>query len=91
MKELTVGDWSLQTWDFPYSLCKVFFTLKKSVFSQTPQKGSVGVKKLLNELKCRMKLIFQTTKPKKVLHLDTLSEPSPQNLFKFSTKPKKVL
>ena len=53
---LAVGDWSLQTWDFPYSLCKVFFTLKKSVFSQTLQKGSVGVKKLLNELKCRKML-----------------------------------
>ena len=44
-------------------LCAIFslvgksvpFTLKKNVLSRTPQKGSVDVKKLPDELKCRKK------------------------------------
>ena len=66
-------------------------TLKKSVFNVTLQNSFVDLKKLSNVLKGRKKLIFKSTKPKKVLHFDTLSESSPQNLLKLFTKPKKVL
>ena len=59
---------------------------KKKVFSQTPQKGSVDVKKRPNDLKCRKKLYKNSTKPIKVLHLDTAKEPSPRSFFKVSYK-----
>ena len=70
---------------------KSAYTEKKSALNETHQIGFVDLKKLHNELKCRKKLIFKSTKPKKVLHFDTLSESSPQNLLKLFTKPKKVL
>ena len=55
---------------FPYqnyihcSAFQFFHTLwKKKVLSRTPQKGSVDVKKLLDELKCRKKQLKKSTKP----------------------------
>ena len=63
---------------------------KKKLFSQTPQKGSVGVKKLPDELKRRKKK-KNSTKPKVVLHLDTATEPSLRNFFKFRTKPAELI
>ena len=38
-----------------YSIYKECYTLKKKLFSRTPQKGSVDIKKLPGELKCRKK------------------------------------
>ena len=35
--------------------------------------------------------IKNSTKPKKVLHLDTLSQPSPRNLFKFRRKKEQIV
>ena len=35
-------------------------------------------------------MIKNSTEPKKVLHLDTISKPSPRNFFKFRTQPKKA-
>ena len=66
------------------------FTEKKSALNETHQNGFVDLKKLPSELKCGKKLKFKYTEPYKILHLDTLSESSPRNLFKFPTKPKKV-
>ena len=36
---------------------------KKKLFSRTPQKGSVDIKKLPDELKCRKKQFKKSTKP----------------------------
>ena len=62
---------------------------KSSALNETHKNGFVHLKKLPNELKGQKKPKFKYTEPLKVLHLDTLSETSPQNLKRFRTKTTK--
>ena len=65
-------------------------SLKKIGFSWIPRKGSVHVKKLPNELNCPKKGLRKSTKPKKVLPLDTRENLRHETFFSFVQNLKKI-